>query len=621
MSTFAEKLGFSPAAAATFSRLAPAPSTPRIEYPDAFTSRQCGSYRTVFAPPMNRETKREAKRIFGAGKPSFVAKRGMHFDAKKAVISNVTQDTVEMHCFQAGTEFAKKLGYEAIEMFRIVAEDKQISRRLAKDSRLRLAWAGYVARTLFSHGREVPTCYLPGNEAGNCDYLHFARELGYDRDAELGQSIVIALSGDMETDLATNFVARNLSKMPVGEFRHHMASLYTEAFASAAACIISGMHGSELIPRVETTAAGIEKFFDELMSVPAPKNNDLWNYAREASLSAIWNGNAQMRTSLTAPASVSMKDGTIVSTILPGYTTVDTRPGTPSENSSFGPCYQRIFGDEVRTNDAYDENAEPVTISFNEASMLQSAFKEDAAIWAERRALEAARQARSENRKAQKRIKELEAKLAKALSEIDRLKGATAPASGKIIVEAGDMESLKRQLQKYETRAIRLEKENADLNANTENIATARREVAELRQKLAERDAQFDALVRSLEADEDEQAEDEAVVDTSVFDDHSILVVGGHPNLGRVLQEVSPSIRFFGTRRPPDDAVFHADMVWFQTNFISHKTSVPILDICRQYNIPVRFLRGTGLVPNRNQIVRETQAFFNSAGLAGEAAQ
>lgn len=525
------------------------------------------------------------------------------------VMGNIT-----FHCIKVAEKLKADITREKTQMFALIGEDNKLRKRVGKNSTLRLAWSGYAARTLFRHGIPVATGWEP--ESDTVDYTRILRSLGYDREAELKRPMVIAMSGDLETDLAANFVARTMSKYTYTKFIEAISSLYNDVISAAIACVQMGFNGAELFPRIETTIDGIEKFFDELTSVPSDENlNHYWNAARHCGLIALKQGSPSFRAAYTAPAAVTTYSGDKISTILPAHALVDTHQDVEICHRVGGISLQYLLGNASPTFDKEtgSEARSPLfAINQKEAAAMQSALYTDSIIWAERRAMEAARQAQADTCKLQDRIKELEEQLATAKGENERLKAKSSPKAGEVTMKLSAVSGMQRQIQKAEAKVARLEKENAQLRNNAENVATARREARELRQQLEARDAQIDTLLETMDAAEDEKDAAEEILDTSVFNKLNVVVVGGHPNLVSTLQAINPNIRCFGTKRPPDAVICHADIVWLQTNFIDHDVSIPVNKLCRQYNIPLHFFRGTGIFPNRNQFIKETGAFFDA---------
>jgi len=69
-----------------------------------------------------------------------------------------------------------------------------------------------------------------------------------------------------------------------------------------------------------------------------------------------------------------------------------------------------------------------------------------------------------------------------------------------------------------------------------------------------------------------------------------VLVFGGHETWLKVIRPLLPGARFFERESMPDlTALKGADVVWIQTNALSHKLFYRIINAARKENIPVRY--------------------------------
>lgn len=72
--------------------------------------------------------------------------------------------------------------------------------------------------------------------------------------------------------------------------------------------------------------------------------------------------------------------------------------------------------------------------------------------------------------------------------------------------------------------------------------------------------------------------------------EHRIVVFGGHDTWRKAIRPMLPGVRFFDREMLPDISVIKsADVVWIQTNAISHKFYYRIIDTARKESIPVRY--------------------------------
>ena len=68
------------------------------------------------------------------------------------------------------------------------------------------------------------------------------------------------------------------------------------------------------------------------------------------------------------------------------------------------------------------------------------------------------------------------------------------------------------------------------------------------------------------------------------------MAFGGHESWRKAIRPMLPDVRFFDREMLPDiNTVKGADIVWIQSNAISHKFFYRIIDVARKENIPVRY--------------------------------
>ena len=133
---------------------------------------------------------------------------------------NVSDSAWADFCLYASEEFLRKQWQAAHEMFITLNGDAILMRRLKKTKRLRLAWAAYAARTVLVSGTDM---LRKGYTIDDEEVL--VNRLEYDRNEELRQKMVVSLTGDMEVDLKTNFVARSISEQDLGTYLHFLSPI------------------------------------------------------------------------------------------------------------------------------------------------------------------------------------------------------------------------------------------------------------------------------------------------------------------------------------------------------------------------------------------------------------
>ena len=67
-------------------------------------------------------------------------------------------------------------------------------------------------------------------------------------------------------------------------------------------------------------------------------------------------------------------------------------------------------------------------------------------------------------------------------------------------------------------------------------------------------------------------------------------IIGGHDSWGKAIKPLFSNVRFIGRDvTPHPDIIKNSDVIWIQTNSMSHKYFYKLIDIVRQNNIPVRY--------------------------------
>lgn len=189
------------------------------------------------------------------------------------------------------------------------------------------------------------------------------------------------------------------------------------------------------------------------------------------------------------------------------------------------------------------------------------------------------------------------------------------------IIEDGSAENDKliEDAQKAKAEADRL---RAELDAERrKNAAMAERtkklekRVDEAVAKSESRNYEIETLQRQVEALQDmlaapvsreEETSSNAALDTSIFEDHKIVCVGGYPTWAESMRSLHPNLRVYETDGPvPDDYVLDsADIIWIQAMYIPHKLSKPVCDRARANNIPLRFFSTTGQRRCKEDLIR-----------------
>lgn len=142
---------------------------------------------------------------------------------------------------------------------------------------------------------------------------------------------------------------------------------------------------------------------------------------------------------------------------------------------------------------------------------------------------------------------------------------------------ARQLKESRRILHDADVRARQLQEQ---LRAVEEDALRDKAELSQLRETLFE--------LRSREGTPEEKAEAEIAFPWR--GERRIVAFGGHDTWRKAIRPMLPDVRFFDREMLPDiNVVKSADVVWIQTNAISHKFYYRIIDTARKENIPVRY--------------------------------
>lgn len=99
-----------------------------------------------------------------------------------------------------------------------------------------------------------------------------------------------------------------------------------------------------------------------------------------------------------------------------------------------------------------------------------------------------------------------------------------------------------------------------------------------------------DVLYRIKSGEEQGERQTEAVIELPWQVTRRVLVFGGHDTWLKAIRPMLPGARFFEKESLPDlNALKNADVVWIQSNAISHKFFCRVIHAARKANIPVRY--------------------------------
>lgn len=85
--------------------------------------------------------------------------------------------------------------------------------------------------------------------------------------------------------------------------------------------------------------------------------------------------------------------------------------------------------------------------------------------------------------------------------------------------------------------------------------------------------------------------------------EHRTVVFGGHDSWAKAIKPMLPDVRFVLHATPNSDIIRNAEVVWIQTNSLSHSNFYKIIDTVRSYNIPIRYFGFSSAEKCATQIV------------------
>lgn len=160
-------------------------------------------------------------------------------------------------------------------------------------------------------------------------------------------------------------------------------------------------------------------------------------------------------------------------------------------------------------------------------------------------------------------------------------------------------------------RIAQLKKENDRLKAAAYEAGKSLREAkkrAEEQEKAHELEHQELVSIRELMFAQKEQAEEEIQTEETLTfpcsTTHRIISFGGHDSWAREIRKKLPDVRFVERDKLPNsETIRNADVVWVQSNSLSHAYYYKIIEEARRYSIPVRYYSYASAVKCAEQLV------------------
>lgn len=171
-------------------------------------------------------------------------------------------------------------------------------------------------------------------------------------------------------------------------------------------------------------------------------------------------------------------------------------------------------------------------------------------------------------------------------------------------------ESLAAQCKEYEKELERLRKENEQ---QKEELYKTKKELSD-KDTLLEKQANkrtvekqelndLRELIFALTNDAGEEKPNQKP--STAFPYHTQkkhVVFGGHPTWLKAIKPMLPDVKFI-EGVPSSEQIKGAEMVWLQTNYMSHKAFYKIIDIVRSKNIPLRYFTSASAAKGAEQVV------------------
>lgn len=238
---------------------------------------------------------------------------------------------------------------------------------------------------------------------------------------------------------------------------------------------------------------------------------------------------------------------------------------------------------------------------FTTAAMMAQIFdRERLQLQQERARISKGKKTAIELERAKKAIVDLQAKCATLQSKLNAQPKAEKSAKQAL----SDKDRKIKQLEDY-IKKLKGSGESALCEAQEakEREETAMKAQAAMEDEISALQSQLAALPT-----DDSDGGEEEELNTSVFNDKRIVVIGGHPTWLRGMKGLHPNIEFYGGKETPvtNEVIQAADVIWLQTNCLGHPTFYRVVSCAKVYNKPIKFFAFAGHRACRQQIVTET---------------
>lgn len=161
-----------------------------------------------------------------------------------------------------------------------------------------------------------------------------------------------------------------------------------------------------------------------------------------------------------------------------------------------------------------------------------------------------------------------------------------------------ELEQLKAECEKKRQAVYKADKTIAELKSQIENDASERQKE---KQELNDLRELIYALTNDAASDEKELAKTQTEFPYHTAKKH--IVYGGHPTWLKAIRPMVPDVKFV-EGFPSTEQIKGAEIVWLQTNYLSHKAFYKIIDIVRSKNIPLRYFTSASATKCAEQLVK-----------------
>ena len=164
-----------------------------------------------------------------------------------------------------------------------------------------------------------------------------------------------------------------------------------------------------------------------------------------------------------------------------------------------------------------------------------------------------------------------------------------------------EIEKLKNKYEKNKQGLYKAEKTISELTTAIEKASVEHEKEKQELNDLRE-------LVFALTNDADSAARKDTKTQVA-FPYHTTkkhIVFGGHPSWLKAIRPMVPDVKFVDGV-PSTEQIKGADIVWLQTNYLSHKAFYKIIDIVRSKNIPLRYFTSASAAKCAEQVVNADQ--------------